>query len=81
MVDADAVDGVLLLLPLAPFVVAAGCLSTNRCFTSLVVNGAPVVRVVLPADEADEAELSDVLESVLAERADFGWPDDGAGED
>lgn len=44
----------------------AGVFSTNFCFTSFVVNGAPVLRLV-----DDDAELSDVLESLLADRVDF----------
>lgn len=49
-------------------VVAAGA-GTSFCFTSWVVYVAPVFRTAAPADE--EPELSDVLESVLAERVDL----------
>lgn len=48
----------------------AGAFSTSFCLTSLVVNGAPVLATPLAEDEA---ELSEVLESLLADRADLTW--------
>lgn len=51
-------------------VVSALLLDKNFCLTSSVVNGAPVF---LTAFE-EAVEDSEVLESELAERADFLWP-------